>query len=110
MNREINRLLNFGLQQGLIKEEDYCYAANRLLAVLKIDEFEPEQVEEIYTLPDRNRVDGVVYASKPLNYNGNLIEGICLELKEGKVTIPFHKKPKDLSTKTLKSIFKQAGL
>ena len=39
MNREINLLLNFGLQQGLIKEEDYCYAANRLLAVLKIDEF-----------------------------------------------------------------------
>ena len=34
--------------------------------------------EEIYTLPDRNRVDGVVYASKPLNYNGNLIEGIFL--------------------------------
>nr|DAM73765.1 MAG TPA: hypothetical protein [Caudoviricetes sp.] len=30
--------------------------------------------------------------------------------KSGKVTIPFHKKPKDLSTKTLKSIFKQAGL
>ena len=27
----------------------------------------------------------MVYASKPLNYNGNLIEGICLELKEGKV-------------------------
>ncbi len=41
--------------------------------------------EEIYTLPDRNRVDGLVYASKPLNYNGNLIEGICLELKKGKV-------------------------
>ena len=41
--------------------------------------------EEIYTLPDRNRVDGVVYASKPLNYNGNLIEGICLKLKNGKV-------------------------
>ena len=30
--------------------------------------------------------------------------------KAGKVTIPFHKKPKDLPTKTLKSIFKQAGL
>ena len=41
--------------------------------------------EEIYTLPDRNRVNGVVYASKPLNYNGNLIEGIRLELKQGKV-------------------------
>ena len=52
MNREINRLLNFGLQQGLIKEEDYCYAANRLLAVLKIDEFEPEQVEEVLPVAD----------------------------------------------------------
>ena len=30
--------------------------------------------------------------------------------KSGKVTIPFHKKPKDLPVKTLKSIFKQAGL
>lgn len=30
--------------------------------------------------------------------------------KSGKVTIPFHKKPKDLSKKTLKSIFLQAGL
>lgn len=30
--------------------------------------------------------------------------------KSGKVTIPFHKKPKDLPTRTLKSIFKQAGL
>lgn len=45
--------------------------------------------EEIYTLPDRNRVDGVVYASKPLNYNGNLIEGICFELKGGKIIKAF---------------------
>lgn len=41
--------------------------------------------EEIYTLPDRNGVDGVVYASKPLNYNGNLIEGMRLEFAAGKV-------------------------
>jgi len=30
--------------------------------------------------------------------------------KSGKVTIPFHNQPKDLDPKTLKSIFKQAGL
>lgn len=30
--------------------------------------------------------------------------------KPGKVTIPFHKKPKDLPRQTLKSIFKQAGI
>lgn len=30
--------------------------------------------------------------------------------KPGKVTIPFHKKPKDLHPKTIASIRKQAGL
>lgn len=30
--------------------------------------------------------------------------------KPGKVTIPFHPKPKDLDRKTLSSILKQAGL
>lgn len=41
--------------------------------------------EEVYTLPDRNGVDGVVYATKPLNYHGNLIEGMCLHFEGGKV-------------------------
>lgn len=31
-------------------------------------------------------------------------------IKQGKVTIPFHSKPKDLNSKTLQSIFKQAQL
>ncbi len=31
-------------------------------------------------------------------------------MKHGKVTIPFHKKPKDLKIKLIKSILKQAGL
>lgn len=30
--------------------------------------------------------------------------------KPGKVTVPQHKKPKDLDPKTVKSILKQAGL
>lgn len=30
--------------------------------------------------------------------------------KTGKVTVPQHKKPKDLDPKTVKSIFQQAGL
>lgn len=41
--------------------------------------------EEIYTLPDRYGVDGVVYASKPLNYNGSLICDMRLEFAAGKV-------------------------
>ena len=49
MNNEINRLLNFALQQGLIHEEDKVYAANQLLGVLGLSEFEYETIEE--TLP-----------------------------------------------------------
>lgn len=46
INTEINRLLNFAKQNMLINEDDYYYAANRLLDVLKVDAFEPEFVDE----------------------------------------------------------------
>jgi len=42
--------------------------------------------EEVFTLPHRERIDGVVSASLPLNYNGNLIEGFSLTFKNGRVT------------------------
>lgn len=52
MNHEINRLLNYALQHGLMAKEDFYYAANRLLAVLKIDEFEAEAIEERLSVAD----------------------------------------------------------
>lgn len=42
--------------------------------------------EEVFTAPDRNRAEGKVIASMPLSYQGNLIEGIEFEFKDGKVT------------------------
>ena len=39
MNLQINRLLNFALQQGLIAPEDKYYSANLLLDLLGVDEF-----------------------------------------------------------------------
>ena len=53
INTEINRLLNFAKQNMLINEDDYYYAANRLLDVLKVDAFEPEFVDEKLPTPDR---------------------------------------------------------
>ncbi len=43
---EINRLLNFALQKGLLQECDVMYAANRLIDVLQVEEFVPEKTEE----------------------------------------------------------------
>ncbi|MDF2700471.1 MAG: peptidase [Haloplasmataceae bacterium] len=41
--------------------------------------------EEVFTLPKKTGVNGIVYSSKPLNYNGNLIEDFSITFKEGKI-------------------------
>ena len=41
--------------------------------------------EEIFTSPYKFGVNGIVYSSKPLVYNGSLIENFYLEFKDGEV-------------------------
>lgn len=41
--------------------------------------------EESFTMPDRLNVNGRVYSTKPLNYNGKLIDEFWLDFKDGKV-------------------------
>ncbi|QWC21253.1 aminopeptidase [Bacillus haikouensis] len=41
--------------------------------------------EEVFTIPDRNSVSGVVSSTKPLNYGGTLIKNFTLTFKDGKV-------------------------
>ncbi|MGB0756932.1 MAG: aminopeptidase [Patescibacteria group bacterium] len=41
--------------------------------------------EEIFTLPHRDQADGVVKATKPLNYGGTVIEDIEITFKDGKI-------------------------
>lgn len=56
-------------------------------------EFTPEGVEfianmpteEVFTLPKKTGVNGIVVSSMPLNYNGNLIEQFSMTFKDGKV-------------------------
>jgi aminopeptidase len=41
--------------------------------------------EEVFTMPHKDRVDGVVRSTKPLSYGGQLIENFSLEFKGGSV-------------------------
>lgn len=41
--------------------------------------------EEVFSLPHRDGANGIVYNTKPLNYNGNLIDDFWLEFKDGVV-------------------------
>jgi aminopeptidase len=41
--------------------------------------------EEVFTMPHKDRVDGVVRSTKPLSYGGTLIDGFSLEFAQGRV-------------------------
>jgi aminopeptidase len=41
--------------------------------------------EEVFTMPHKDRTNGVVKSSKPLAYGGNLIDDFVLHFKDGKV-------------------------
>lgn len=41
--------------------------------------------EEIFTLPKKTGVNGKVVSSRPLNYNGHLIDNFSLTFKEGRI-------------------------
>jgi aminopeptidase len=41
--------------------------------------------EEVFTMPHRDRVDGIVRASKPLSYGGTLIDDFWLKFEGGRI-------------------------
>lgn len=41
--------------------------------------------EEVFTLPKKTGIQGKVVSSKPLNYNGNVIDEFSLTFKDGKI-------------------------
>jgi aminopeptidase len=41
--------------------------------------------EEVFTMPHKDRIDGIVTSSKPLSYQGTLIEGIVVRFERGRI-------------------------
>lgn len=52
--------------------------------------------EEIFTSPDKNRADGIVYASMPLSYQGSLIENFWMRLEGGRIVEAHAEKNEEL--------------
>ncbi|MDQ9894053.1 hypothetical protein RFZ55_17240, partial [Acinetobacter baumannii] len=46
MNTKINQLIEYGLEKGLLKNEDVDYAVNLLLDLFHLDSFEYEELHE----------------------------------------------------------------
>lgn len=79
---------------GLVK--NHIWSGGSEGNVDDIPEFNPNMpTEEVFTMPHNKQVDGIVYATKPLSYQGNLIEDFYLEFKDGEVINYDAKKGKD---------------
>ena len=61
--------------------------------------------EEIFTAPDKTKINGIVYSSKPLIYNGSIIDEFWIKFKDGIVIDYDAKKGKNV----LKSIIDIKG-
>jgi len=57
--------------------------------------------EEVFTAPDRNRINGIVYSTKPLVYMGDVIDEFWLRVEAGKVIEYDAKQNKHLLEKLL---------
>jgi len=75
--------LGTNLEVGLVK--DHVWAGGGEISGKGVL-FNPNiPTEESFTMPDKFKTNGIVYATKPLDYQGKLIDEFFLEFKDGKV-------------------------
>lgn len=77
---ELGTDLTVGLARGHI-----WGAANAVQTRLNLPFIPNLPTEEVFTMPDRFHIDGIVYASRPLSHNGVIIDKFWLKFKDGKV-------------------------
>ncbi len=71
------------LRVGLIPEAEFLAGCERTLG--KGEVFNPNiPSEEVFTTPKRGEAEGIVYSTKPLSYNGELIENFYVKFEGGK--------------------------
>ena len=86
------------LTVGLIKDHIWAGGCDRAKNGAVFNPNMP--TEEAFTMPDKFRVDGRVYATKPLSYQGKLIDHFYLDFKDGKV-VGFHAEKEEDTLKNL---------
>jgi aminopeptidase len=59
--------------------------------------------EECFTTPKKGEAEGIVYATKPLSYQGEVIDDFYLKFKDGKVVEAYAKKNNELLQNMLNS-------
>lgn len=63
----------------------YLFAGGGSYTTDGIYSFPNIPTEEIFTSPCKDKVNGTVYSSMPLNYNGNIIDEFSMTFKDGRI-------------------------
>ena len=83
------------LTVGLIPEGIFCGGSE--FALGSNIEFNPNiPSEEVFTSPKKGEAEGIVYASKPLSYQGELIEDFSVRFENGKAVEVHARKGEEL--------------
>jgi aminopeptidase len=59
--------------------------------------------EEVFTMPHRERVDGIVRSTKPLSYQGSMIDGIRVRFEKGRIVEGSAEKGQDVFRKMIET-------
>ena len=88
------------LTVGLIPEGLFLGGSEKLLG--KDVEYNPNiPSEEIFTSPMRGKAEGIVYSTKPLNFQGTLIDNFSIRFENGKAVEAHAEKNEELLQKML---------
>lgn len=79
---------------GMIEDAGFCGGAEPILSGEMFNANIPS--EEVYVSPMKGKAEGIVYSTKPLCYNGQLIENFSISFKNGKVSEVHAEKNEDL--------------
>ena len=86
-------------QVGMIPEAQFCGGSEKSLRGIVFNPNIP--TEECFISPMRGKAEGIVYATKPLSYQGQLIEDFWIRFHEGKAVEWHAEKNNDLLTKLI---------
>lgn len=76
--------LGTDLTVQLVKNHIWCSAQAEQKSLLNT--FVPNlPTEEVFTMPDKDNVNGIVYSSKPLSHLGNIIDKFWFKFENGRV-------------------------
>lgn len=79
LTTELGTNLEVGMPEG------YYFSGGHELSRDGVDFTANMPTEEVFSLPHREKVEGVVYSSMPLVHNGNTVDEFWLRLEKGKI-------------------------